>query len=100
MELTGKQKRYLRGLAHHLKPVVMVGNAGISEALVGHVTTALEDHELIKMKCGENSPLSIKEAAAAVAEVTSCGVAGTIGRTAILYKARAEDPEIELPKQA
>ncbi|MCO4745280.1 MAG: ribosome assembly RNA-binding protein YhbY [Proteobacteria bacterium] len=97
MELTGKQKRHLRGLAHHLKPVVLVGNAGISEALVGHVNAALEDHELIKMKCGENSPLSIKEAAVAVAEATGCSVAGTIGHTAILYKRRHEEPEIELP---
>lgn len=98
MELTGKQKRHLRALAHHLKPVVMVGAAGVSEALLGHVTEALEDHELIKMKCGENAPLSIKEAASAVSEATQCAVAGTIGRTAILYKRRAEDPEIELPK--
>ncbi|TNF36165.1 MAG: ribosome assembly RNA-binding protein YhbY [Deltaproteobacteria bacterium] len=98
MELTGKQKRHLRALAHHLKPVVLVGAAGVSEALVGHVTDALEDHELIKMKCGENAPLSIKEAAAEVSQATGCAVAGTIGRTAILYKRRAEDPEIELPK--
>jgi len=50
MSLTSSQKRYLRGLAHNLKPVIMVGNKGISDALLAEFSIALDDHELIKVK--------------------------------------------------
>ena len=50
MELTGKQRRFLRSQAHSLKPVVQVGRNGVSEALQGEVERALHDHELIKIK--------------------------------------------------
>ena len=53
MELTGKQKRYLRGLAHHLNPVVYAGKEGVSEAVERKATQELEHHELIKLKLGD-----------------------------------------------
>ena len=51
--LTGKQRRYLRSLGHHLDPVIHVGKEGISEGLIGAADVALEEHELIKIKLGE-----------------------------------------------
>ena len=50
MALTQAQKRHLRKLAHALKPVIIVGNAGLSEALLQELDTTLEHHELIKAR--------------------------------------------------
>ena len=50
MELSERQRRYLRGLGHALNPVLLIGNAGVSPAVVAEATRALHDHELIKVK--------------------------------------------------
>ena len=50
MAVNDKQRRYLKGLAHPLKPVVMVGNAGLSEAVLAEIENALAYHELIKVR--------------------------------------------------
>ncbi len=97
MELTGKQKRYLRGLAHHLKPVVLMGDRGLTEGVLGKISFELENHELIKVKVNEG-PESAKEVAARLAEQTSSHLVQVIGHTVVLYKQRDEDPEIKVPK--
>jgi RNA-binding protein len=48
--LKGFQKRYLRGLAHALKPVVFVGQRGFTQSLVDAMDDALDHHELVKVK--------------------------------------------------
>ena len=98
MELTGKQKRALRALAHHLKPVVMVGAGGLSGAVVEKVNTELEHHELIKVKVSQDAPVSTKDAAEDLHEHTTAHVVQTIGRIVILYKGRKKEPSIILPK--
>ena len=50
MQLSEKQRRHLKGLAHPLKPVILMGNAGLSEAVVAETIRALNDHELIKVR--------------------------------------------------
>ena len=65
--LTGKQKRYLRGLGHNLKPVVMIGKSEITDTLLQETDAALEHHELIKVKLLESSMTDRKEAAADLA---------------------------------
>jgi RNA-binding protein len=97
MELTGKQRKHLRGLGHHLHPVVVVGKAGLTEGLHAQADTALEDHELVKVRFGQGYDGAVKEAAAQLAAATRSALAGTIGRTALLYRPREEDPEIVLP---
>ena len=98
MELTGKQKRALRALAHHLNPVVMVGTGGLSKAVVDKVETELENHELIKVKVSRDAPLNVKDAALDLNEHASAHVVQTIGRIVVLYKARKKKPTIVLPK--
>ena len=98
MELTGKQKRALRGLAHHLKPVVIVGTGGLSAAVVKKVQAELAHHELIKVKVSDDAPLKAKAAAEDLNDHTSAHIVQTIGRTVVLYKARKKDPSIVLPK--
>jgi RNA-binding protein len=95
--LTGKQRRYLRGLGQDLKPIVMVGKGGIDDGLVAAVKQALEDHELVKLKVGESAKLDRHDAAEALAHKTRSEVAQVLGNTVLLYRARADEPTIVLP---
>jgi RNA-binding protein len=96
MPLTGKQRRALRALGHHLKALLQVGHAGLSPGLLSALEQALHDHELVKVRILETSPLPRAEAAAALAAASDAEVAQVLGRTVLLYKARAEDPKIRL----
>jgi len=98
MHLTGKQKRHLRGLGHVLEPVIQVGRDGLTDNLVRQADDALEARELIKVRFGAGFEEDRDVAAAVLAERTRAAVAGTIGRTALLYRPRQEDPEIRLPR--
>lgn len=93
--MTGKQRRFLRALGHHLSPVVQIGHDGVSEALVKAAREQLEAHELIKVKIGEGDR---HEAADLLAEKTGAEVAQVLGRTALLYRRRKDKPEIVLPE--
>ena len=94
MPLTGKQRRALRAKGHHLEPVVIVGQSGVTEGVLGAVTQALNDHELIKVKINEG-PETRQEAAAKMAESTEAELVQLLGRTALLFKKREEDSEFE-----
>ena len=96
-ELTGKQRRYLRGLGHHLEAVVHVGHEGITEAVVREAQGQLEAHELIKVKIGENCPLDRHQAAEELASRCNAHLAQVLGRTALLYRRRKEKPVLVLP---
>jgi RNA-binding protein len=94
VSLTGKQRRHLRALGHHLEPVVIVGQSGVTEGVIAAVEQALHDHELIKVKINEG-PESRQEAAARLAEGTSAELAQLLGRTALLFKKRKEKSKFE-----
>lgn len=95
--LTGKQRRYLRALGHHLSAVVQVGHEGITEAVARQTDAQLEAHELIKVKVSENAPQDRREAAVQLAEKCRAHLAQVLGRTALLYRRRKEKPGIVLP---
>jgi RNA-binding protein len=96
--LTGKHKSHLRALAHPLKPVVQIGKQGLSDAVLTALDVALERHELIKVKVSGESELDAAELAPKIAKATRGQVAQIIGRTLVLYRRRAENPKIQLPK--
>ena len=99
-QLTGKQKSHLRGLAHSLDPVVQVGKDGLTKDVTAAIERALLDHELIKVKVLESSPLDRHECAVAIVEaLPRTALAGEIGRIVILYRRHPEKPVIKLPKQ-
>ena len=98
MELTGKQARYLRGLAHPLKPVVIVGEKGVTAEVVEAAREALEHHELIKVKVAGADRDDVREAAESLVSATGAALAQVIGKTLVLYKARSKKPEIRLPR--
>ena len=93
--LTGRQRRHLRGLANPMKPVIHVGEAGLSEAVVRATDAALRDHELIKVKL--HQPPDKKAAASALAERTGAALCGLVGHTLILFRRDPKKPKIELP---
>lgn len=97
MDLTSKQKRHLRALAHPLSAVVMIGQHGLSEAVVAKVDAELEMHELIKVKVLKDAPIDVDAAAAALSVSARAGVAQVIGHTMVLYRRRKEKPAIILP---
>ncbi|HPK52867.1 MAG TPA: ribosome assembly RNA-binding protein YhbY [Smithellaceae bacterium] len=84
-KLKGSAKRYLRSLAHHLKPVVLIGGNGISVQVMASVDAALNDHELIKVKFGEFKEEK-KEISEEIAAVTKSEIVGIIGNIAIFYR--------------
>jgi RNA-binding protein len=98
--LTQKQRRYLKGLAHSLRPLVQVGQKGVTDTLVQALDEALTAHELIKMKFVEVKDRDSKQRhTEQIVRLVSCDIVGTIGHTVILYRPR-KDPEkrsIHLP---
>ena len=97
MKLNDKQRRYLRGLAHPLKPVILIGNAGVSEGVVAETRRALQDHELIKVRMTGAERDARDAALESLARDTGSALVGRIGHVATLYKKRADLPKIVLP---
>jgi len=100
-KLTSIQTKYLRGIAHGLKPVVFLGQKGLTEALISSTEEAFDRHELIKIKFIDFKEKKQKTKMAESLEIrTGSHLAGIIGHIAILYRQHA-DPEkrkIVLPK--
>ena len=94
--LTGSQRKHLRSLAHPLKPVVQVGESGLSEAVIQAVDQALRIHELVKVRLLR--PNNKKEEARSLSDRSGAHLCGLVGHTVILYRRNAENPRIELPK--
>lgn len=98
MALTSKQRAHLRRLAHGLKPVVLVGAEGVTDAVLASATEAFNTRELVKVKLLESAPTDIRTAAHRIAAgIDGAEAVHTIGRTAVLYRADPDAPEIELP---
>ena len=96
-ELTGKQRRHLRALGQRLTATLHVGHDGVSDAVVQQADAQLEVHELIKVRVGDGAPEDHHATAEALAQRTRAHLAQVIGRTALLYRQRIEDPAIILP---
>ena len=100
MTLTGKQRRFLRAKGHHLTPVLQIGKNGISEGFLSAVDQALLDHELIKIRIGQNALVERQEAAERIATATDSEVAQMVGSVLLLYRRHPEEPVIVLPRSA
>lgn len=93
---SGDQRRELRGLAHDLKPVVIVGQQGVTDALVAQVNQALYDHELIKVKVIGTFDGEIDDVAIALTKQTQSACVQQIGHILVFYKQNPDDPKIVL----
>ncbi len=94
--LTSKQRAQLRALASREDTIMQIGKSGVTETLVATVSDALEARELIKLRVLENSGLSVREAAEALAEATAADVVCVIGTKCVLYRESETKKKIEL----
>ena len=100
MPLSPSQKRYLRGLAHSLKPVILTGNKGVSPALLKEFSAALDQHELVKVKLGDDRDERNERKAhiAELGEGAKAELVQSIGRVACFYRRNEEKPKLALPR--
>ena len=96
-DLTGKQRRHLRALGQRLTATLHVGHEGVSDSVVQQADVQLAVHELIKVRVGDHAPEDRHATAEALAERTRAHLAQVIGRTALLYRRRPQEPGIVLP---
>jgi RNA-binding protein len=96
--LDGAQRRHLRSLAHPLKPIVFVGEGGVSPAVLTALDEALTAHELVKVRLRQ--PSNKKEAAARLADASGSALCGVVGHTVVLYRPDPTEPKIELPRRS
>lgn len=95
MKLDKSQQKHLKALAHSMKPVVRVGQNGVTDAVVAEIDRALDDHELIKIKVpgsrDERSSL-----VSAICDATQASQVALTGGVAIVFRRNARKPKIEL----
>ena len=97
MVLSSSQKRYLRGLTHDINPVVMVGDKGLTENVMNEIESALDHHELIKVKLRTDRDTR-KILIASIVEASGAEKVHTIGQVACFYRTHPEKPVIQLPR--
>ena len=95
--LTEKQKKHLRGLAHAREPVVLIGQGGLSPAISGELETALGAHELVKVRARVGDRDQRDTIFAELAQQTRSSLVQRIGNVAVFYRPRKDKPRIILP---
>lgn len=97
MHLSPRQKRYLRSLAHKLKPVVMIGAAGLSGAVARTLEEELLNHELIKVRVRNDEPAEREAIIEALGRDFEAAPVQRMGHIVTLYRPHPEKPRIRLP---
>ena len=99
MSLSRPQIKYLVSLAHSLKPVIMVGQHGITDNILKELDIALNHHELVKIKIAGEDRDSKNEIVKQLCETSNADKVQAIGKTLTLFRRNTEKPKIELPKK-
>jgi len=97
MTLTEKQLRFLRGKAHALKPVVMLGHKGLTENVIAETVQALRDHELIKVRLRAVDRTQREVWLAQLVSQAACTLVTRIGHVAVLYRPATPIARLVLP---
>lgn len=98
MTLSSKQRRYLRSLAHHLHPVVQIGDRGLTDQVIAKVDVELEVHELIKVKMATKDRAEREAMGDRMSSKTGAAIVQRIGKIVALYRPRSKKPTIRLPE--
>lgn len=98
MSLTPNQVRHLRALAHHLKPVVLMGQHGLTESVMAEIELALDHHELIKVRVPGMEREDKQDVIEVICERTGAELVQAIGHVAVLFRKRTKDSQISLPR--
>ena len=94
--LTPAQRQYLKGLAHSRQPVVMIGNQGLTAAVLKEIERGLDAHELIKVKAASDEPDTRRAWMEEICTATGAAPVQQIGKVLVIYRA-ASKPVIVLP---
>lgn len=97
MKLTERQKKYLRREAHALKPVLSLGDKGITDSFLQELDSTLEHHELIKVKVRTGDRELRDQALKELVESARATLISRVGNIAILYRPRRKNPGIAIP---
>lgn len=97
MELTGKQRAYLRSLANPLDTTLYVGKDGITPNTHKEAHDLLNSRELVKCAVQQTAPLTAREACEALCELTGASPVQVIGRRFTIYRKNDKEPKIQLP---
>jgi len=97
MALSESQKKYLRGRGHGLKPVVMVGDAGLRDSVLAEFESSLEHHELIKVRVKVGDREKRDRIIMSLCDFAGAELVQRIGNTALLYRENPEKKRIQLP---
>ena len=98
MNLSNKQKKHLKGLAHPLKPVVLLGQNGLTEGVLAEIENALNFHELIKVKVATDDREMKQLIVDAIVRETDAINVAKIGHIVVLYR-QSEEKKIDLPRK-
>ncbi|PKF62734.1 ribosome assembly RNA-binding protein YhbY [Psychromonas sp. psych-6C06] len=98
MNLSNKQKKHLKGLAHPLKPVVLLGQNGLTEGVLAEIENALNFHELIKVKVATDDREMKQLIIDAIVRETEAVNVAKIGHIVVLYR-QSEEKKIDLPRK-
>ena len=99
MSLSSQQVRYLRGLTHHLQPVVMVGEKGLSENVMTEIDSALDHHELVKIKLRADRTTR-RALTEEISQKCSAEKVHSIGQVSCFFRRNAKKPVIAFPGTA
>lgn len=96
-KLSNSQKKFLKGIAHGLNPVIMIGANGLTENLMLELEGALEHHELLKIKIASADRAHRKTLTQTILETTGAFLIQDIGKTIVIFR-QSDESELELPK--
>ncbi len=97
MTLSEKQRKHLRGLGHALQPVVLIGNAGLTDGVIAEAARALHDHELVKIKVRGADRDARESVFAQIAQRTGSALVQRIGHVGLYYLRHPKLPRIVIP---
>jgi RNA-binding protein len=97
MQLTERQKKHLRRLAHPLSPIVMLGNAGLTDGVAHELDRALTDHELVKVSARIGARDERRRLLEDLASRTGSALVQRVGNVGVFFRRRAELPKIVIP---
>ncbi|BAS68350.1 ribosome assembly RNA-binding protein YhbY [Bathymodiolus septemdierum thioautotrophic gill symbiont] len=98
-KLTNNQKKFLRARGHALKPIVMVGQHGLSESVLKELEISMTKHELLKIKIRAEDREDRQRMIDEIVNVTQAHLIQVIGAVMVIYRGFDEEPEIILPRK-
>ena len=99
MKLTSNQKKYLRSMAHDLKPFVMIGQHGLSESVVSELESTLHKHELLKIKLRVTEREEKQKIVDRILLLSKAELVQVIGGVLVIYRPFEDNPDIILPRK-